>query len=60
MTEVAEITQEIENRMTASAAESLETIFCELRGLLKEHAQFPEMWDTDERLREWLKGMEQL
>ena len=30
-------------------------IFCELRGLLKEHAQFPAMWNTDDRLKEWLK-----
>lgn len=32
-----------------------EEIFCELRGLLKEHAQFPDKWDTNERLIEWLK-----
>ena len=32
-----------------------EEMFCELRGLLKEHAQFPKQWDTNERLIEWLK-----
>lgn len=30
-------------------------ILCELRGLLKEHAQFPAMWKTDDRLKEWLE-----
>lgn len=40
--------------------EQLEDIYCELRGLLKEHAQFPDMWDTDEELRAWLKERGQL
>ena len=35
--------------------DEISEIFDELRGLLKEHAQFPDLWDTDERLREWLK-----
>ena len=38
----------------------LDDIYCELRGLLKEHAQFPDTWDTDEELREWLKQRGQL
>jgi len=40
--------------------DSIDDIYCELRGLLKEHAQFPDMWDTDEALREWLKEKGQL
>jgi uncharacterized coiled-coil DUF342 family protein len=32
-----------------------EDLFSELRWLLKEHAQFPKQWDTNERLIEWLK-----
>lgn len=35
--------------------EELEDIYSELRGLLKRRAMFPQMWDTDERLSEWLK-----
>ena len=35
--------------------EEKKDIFCELRGLLKENAQFPDRWDTDERLKEWLE-----
>jgi vacuolar-type H+-ATPase subunit H len=42
--------------MLKDAVEELtDTIFDEIRGLLKEHAQFPEQWDTDKRLKEWLK-----
>jgi len=37
----------------------IEEIYCELRGLLKEHAQFPKQWDTNERLIEWLKSRNQ-
>ena len=43
----------------------LEDIFCELRGLLKEHHNYPmilkecmdprDIRDTDDRLREWLQ-----
>jgi hypothetical protein len=32
-----------------------EDLFSELRGLLKEHAQFPKEWDTNQRLIDWLK-----
>ncbi|MDD4972583.1 MAG: hypothetical protein PHT07_24390 [Paludibacter sp.] len=35
--------------------EDSDMIFSELRGLLKEHAQFPKLWHTDTGLREWLK-----
>jgi len=34
--------------------DEMEDVYSELRGLLKEHAQFPDMWDTDQRLKEWL------
>lgn len=37
----------------------IEEIYCDLRGLLKEHAQFPKLWDTNERLVEWLKSRKQ-
>jgi hypothetical protein len=37
----------------------IDEIYCELRGLLKERAQFPEQWDTNERLVEWLKSKNQ-
>ena len=32
-----------------------EELFAELRGLLKEHAQFPNIWNTDKHLIDWLK-----
>lgn len=35
-------------------------LYSELRGLLKENAQFPEQWDTDARLREWLEERDEL
>ena len=38
----------------------LDDIYCELSGLLKEHSQFHDTWDTDEELREWLKQRGQL
>ena len=37
-----------------------EEIYCELRGLLKEHAQFPHMWDTNKELKNWLSGIGEL
>lgn len=37
----------------------IDDIYCELRGLLKEHAQFPKQWDTNARLIEWLKERNQ-
>lgn len=43
------------DKISEITKEELDNIFCELRGLLKENATFPELWDTDERLREWLK-----
>ena len=43
----------------AKLESEIEEIYCELRGLLKEHAQFPNQWDTDGRLIEWLKSRSQ-
>ena len=34
----------------------MEDLFCELRGLLKEHAMFRDKWDTNQKLIDWLKG----
>lgn len=43
------------DKATELIDEYQEGLFSELRGLLKEHAQFPKQWDTDERLIDWLK-----
>lgn len=45
----------IKERDKEVLGEELDDLFCEIRGLLKEHSIFPEQWDTDERLRAWLK-----
>ena len=47
--------QAIKERDKEVLGEELDDLFCEIRGLLKEHSIFPEQWDTDERLRAWLK-----
>ena len=49
---------ELENEVSDLKSE-IDDMFCELRGLLKEHALFQEQWDTNERLIEWLKSRNQ-
>lgn len=38
----------------------LDNLFDEIRGLLKEHATFPNEWETDKHLKEWLKSKGEL
>jgi len=41
-------------------SQEFDDLFDEIRGLLKEHAIFPDEWDTDARLKEWLKSKGEL
>ena len=42
-------------QMEKELPSELDDIYCELRGLLREHSQFPGYWNTEKELKRWLK-----